>query len=89
VLSIVAGMMAERGTEHLSLADVTAAFAATHSAEYDRPISNRFVGGLLRRLGIGMYKSNGIQVLIPGQEGRIAALCTRYGGEIPTVDIAT
>ena len=78
-LSIIAGLLAQHGAEHLSLADATSAFAAAHSGEYDRPISNRFVGGLLRRLGIGMYKSNGIQVLTPGQEDRIAALCARFG----------
>ena len=55
------------------------AFVAEHAADYERPIVNRWVGSLLRRLGISLYKSNGVFVILPGQEKRIAALAVRYG----------
>jgi hypothetical protein len=79
VVSIIADLQAERPVEHLALGDIATAFALRYGAEYERPIGNRWVGGLLRRVGITTYKSNGIQVLVPGQEGRIAALRDRYG----------
>jgi hypothetical protein len=63
----------------LSLADITDAFAAAHGREYDRPIVNRWVGAILRRLGLSLYKSNGVFVLSPGQDERIATLFRRYG----------
>jgi len=62
-----------------SVADLTNSFAVEHGKDYDRPIANRWVSGILRRLGLALYKSNGIVVLVPGQEEKIAALCRRYG----------
>src|SRR5205807_2033813 len=67
------------GRTIISLAEITAAFIKTYGGEYERPIMNRWIGSILRRLGIGLYKSNGVVVLVPGQEERIAALIERYG----------
>lgn len=78
LLSILAPLMRESARSP-SLGAITEAFAAAHGREYERPIVNRWVGLLLRRLGIALYKSNGISVLVPGQEDRLAALCARYG----------
>ena len=63
----------------VSLADITATFIKTYGAEYQQPITNRWIGAILRRLGITLYKSNGIVVIVPGQVERIAALVERYG----------
>jgi len=64
---------------YASVAEVTTAFAKAYGTDYDRPIVNRWVSGILRRLGLSLYKSNGLVVLAPGQEEKIAALCGRYG----------
>jgi transposase len=72
-------MMAGRDAAGLSLADIAAVFTEKHGAEFNQPITNRWVGAILRRLGISLYKSNGVFVLSPGQDKRIAALFTRYG----------
>ena len=63
----------------VSLGEITEAFAAEHGRDYERPIVNRWIGSVLRRLGVALYKSNGVFVLLPGQHERIAALCVRYG----------
>jgi hypothetical protein len=80
LLTIVAKFLAD-GPQTVSLAEITQAFAAAHGSDYERAIVNRWVGSVLRRLGIALYKSNGVIMLLPGQDERITALCMRYGVE--------
>ncbi len=75
VLATIASQPADR----LAVSTIAASFAAAHSTEYERPITNRWVGSVLRRLGLSLYKSDGVYVLAPGQRKRIDALCARYG----------
>lgn len=79
VLSILGMRFADRFDESVTLAEVAAAFTAAYAGEYERPITNRWIGSVLRRLGIVLYKSNGVFVLLPGQGTRVKALCERYG----------
>lgn len=76
LIEVLAGLVPERG---LALHEIADAFRAKYAQDYERPILNRWVGGLLRRLGIVLYKSNGVVTVAPGQDERIAALCKRYG----------
>lgn len=69
------------GSRPVAVGDVCEAFKAKHSADYDRPITNRWIASLLRRLGLVLYKSNGVTVIADGQEERLAALFARYGIE--------
>ena len=82
LLSVLAVMVAACPGK-LSLSEVTAIFASRYGSDYDRPIVGRWIGGILRRLGISLYKSMGLFVLVPGQEQKIAILCERYGIESP------
>lgn len=79
VLWILAKLVAEGSEQKIAVADITRDAVAEFGNEYERPITNRWIGSVLRRLGIGLYKSNGVIVLMPGQDQRIAALCIRYG----------
>jgi hypothetical protein len=81
LLAIIGALSSDR----LPLATITTAFAVEYGSEYERPITNRWIGSVLRRLGLSLYKSDGIYVLAPGQRQHIEALSTRYG---VTVDIA-
>lgn len=84
VLATVVKILAAEPAKKVPLSEIVAAFAAEFGGEYDRPIHNRWVSSLLRRLGIVLYKSNGVVVVMPGQSERIAALCIRYGiGDTP------
>jgi hypothetical protein len=48
--------------------------------EYDRPITNRWIGGILRkRLNIQTYKSHGVYVVPINERPKIELLCGRYG----------
>ncbi|MCC8977600.1 hypothetical protein [Bradyrhizobium acaciae] len=89
VLEILAGKMLAAG-EHatISLADITAAFIDRFGAEYGHPITNRWIGGILRRrLHIKTHKSHGIYV-VPGMEKeRIRQLCDRYGVQRTRSDV--
>lgn len=78
-LSIAVRLAEEHPQTLIGLSEIATAFMAHYGAEYDRPITNRWVGALLRRLGLILYKSNGVFVVGPNQEERLKALCTRYG----------
>lgn len=81
ILAIIGAQSSDR----LPLAAITAAFAVEYGTEYERPITNRWIGSVLRRLGLSLYKSDGVYVLAPGQRRHIEALCTRYGVTVDSV----
>jgi hypothetical protein len=51
-----------------------------YGAEYDRPITNRWIGGILRnRLNVCTFKSHGVYVVPITERAKIEVLCNRYG----------
>lgn len=79
VLTVLRTFLLDRSNGPISLAEIATAFAEKFGAEYDRPITNRWIGSILRRLGIILYKSNGVITMLSGQTERVEALCDRYG----------
>lgn len=80
VLEILAELMMTSERAFVPLADVTAGLIARYDAEYERPITNRWIGGILRRrLNLRTYKSHGIYVVPMSERAKIEALCARYG----------
>jgi len=68
----------------IAVAEVASAFAKRHGSDYERPITNRYVGSLLRRrLHLRTYKTDGVYVLAMTDSGKLAALCQRYGVDAP------
>lgn len=68
------------GDRSIPVGDIAAAFIKRHGADYDRPITNRYIGSLLRRrLHLQTYKSDGVYVLPMKNEEKLRALCVRYG----------
>jgi hypothetical protein len=64
----------------VAVAAVAAAFAERYGREYERPITARFAGGVLRnRLRLMTYKSHGVYVLPASERPKVAELCVRYG----------
>ena len=80
LLAVVSGMVAGEEAP-ITLANITAAFQAAHDRDYERPVTARWIGLMLRRLGIVFYKSHGAVVMGDWQEERLAMLCKRYGIE--------
>jgi hypothetical protein len=78
---VLTPILVNRTVPPVPLSEIAAAFIAQHGSDYERPITNRWIGGLLRRLGVVLYKRNGVFVVLPGQQERIDSLCTRYGIE--------
>lgn len=72
-------ILANRAVDRLPLRELASAFSEAHAADYDRPITSRSIGTILRRLGFHLYKSDGLYVVAPGQQPLLAALAARYG----------
>jgi hypothetical protein len=62
-----------RPTIRISL--VTAALIERHGADYDRPVTNRRIGSIVRET----YKGHGVYVIPATQREKIALLSARYG----------
>lgn len=75
LVAILAGQALDRRP----LREIASAFSEAHAADYDRPVTSRGIGTILRRLGFHLYKSDGVYVLAPGQQSLITALAARYG----------
>jgi hypothetical protein len=89
LLELVNG--SRRPTIPISL--VTAALIERYGAEYDRPLTNKWIGSIVRRkLNLETYKSHGVYVIPSTQRQKIVLLSVRYGidGEtrLPTPNAA-
>jgi len=80
VLEILAELMATIDRAVVPVADVTAGLIERYGEEYERPITNRWIGGVLRkRLNLLTYKSHGIYVVPMSERTKVELLCSRYG----------
>ena len=87
LLAVISGMMAG-GELPVTIANITAAFQTAHGRDYERPVTARWIGSMLRRLGVVFYKSNGAVVMGDWQDERLAMLCKRYGIEHRKTSVA-
>jgi hypothetical protein len=80
VLEILSELMAACSRPVVPVADVVVGLADRYGDEYDRPITNRWVGSVLRkRLNIHTYKSHGVYVVPMNEREKVELLCARYG----------
>jgi hypothetical protein len=80
LLAVIAMYMAEGERPSLPLQDIATRFIEQFGKEYERPITNRFLGGVLRsRLGLPLYKTNGVIAVAVKDRDRLSALFARYG----------
>lgn len=80
VLEILAESLAEPGRVNVPVSEVTTAFTGRFGQEYERPITNRYIGGILRkRLRLTTYKSHGVYVVPAAEKPKVEQLCIRYG----------
>jgi hypothetical protein len=83
LLEILAELMAGSQRPVVPVADIVTIFIERYGFEYERPITNRWIGSILRkRLNIGTYKSHGVYVVPMGDRSKIELLCARYGVSI-------
>jgi hypothetical protein len=80
VLEIVAELMVGSQRPVVPVADIVSVFIERYGFEYERPITNRWIGSILRkRLNIRTYKSHGVYVVPINERAKIELLCGRYG----------
>ena len=80
VLEILGELVAGAQRAVIPVAEIVAGLVERYGEEYERPITNRWVGSILRkRLNIGTYKSHGVYVVPMGERAKIELLCARYG----------
>ncbi|MBI3894339.1 MAG: hypothetical protein HY313_00260 [Acidobacteria bacterium] len=80
VLEILAELLQDGSRPSIPVSEIAAAFAARFGSEYDRPITNRYIGGILRkRLHLVSHKSHGVFVVPASEKAKVDQLCIRYG----------
>ncbi len=95
VLEVLAELMGKANGPGVSVGAVARAMIERHGAEYERPISNRWIGSILRkRLNLRAYKTHGVYVVPLTERPGIEHLCARYGVElagspVPTGEVGT
>ena len=81
LLELFGDIEAEHPGAPVAVSDLATRFAEQHRGSYDRPITARYVGSILRtRLGLRTYKTNGVYVVATDPK-RLASLKARYGVE--------
>ena len=79
LLDVVRELTGSGTATTIAIGDIAARFAERFSAEYERPITPRWIGTILRRrLHLSPHKTHGRYVL-PVDTPRVAALYDRYG----------
>jgi hypothetical protein len=80
ILEVLAELIVEPERSSVSIGEIAVQFAARHGADYERPVTNRQISGVLRRrLNIQAYKSHGVYVVPIGQRAKVGILAHRYG----------
>lgn len=80
VLEVLSELMETTDHSVVPVAEITVGLIERYGAEYERPITNRWIGGILRRrLNLKTFKSHGIYVVPVTEWPKIQALCARYG----------
>lgn len=80
ILEIIRELQAFPGRATATIRDITNLFTDRHGEEYERRITSKWIGGIIRnRLNLKTYKSNGIYVLHLGDSARFERLYEKYG----------
>lgn len=81
VLEILAELM-NRGAPVTPLGEIATTLSERYGGEFERPISSRWIGSVIRRrLGLRTYKRNGVFVVPLTEKPKVDQLCRRYGLE--------
>lgn len=80
VLEVLQELFSRGIRSGVAISEITTVFGGRFSGEYERPITGRFIGGILRkRLRLATYKSHGVYVVPISEKLKVDELCVRYG----------
>jgi hypothetical protein len=83
ILEILRDLLAAPGEAAVSVKEITSCFIERHGAEYERKITPKWVGSILRRrLGLITHKSHGVFVVSRTEVPKLPRLCQRYGVDL-------
>ncbi|WP_027576069.1 hypothetical protein [Bradyrhizobium sp. WSM1743] len=89
VLEVLIEQMLSSNRRVVPVADITIGMIRRYGAEYDLPISNRWIGSILRKTpNLQTYKSHGVYVVPITEKEKAEMLCRRYGVSV-TMDTAS
>ncbi len=80
ILAIIAKLLRQPETRHVAVGDIADALQAQYGDNYDRAITSRWVGSVVRRkLQLRTQKSNGVYIIPLTQRPRLERLFEKYG----------
>lgn len=80
VLEVINELLLTADETRLSIKEITARFAERYGDDYERKITNKWIGGIIRkRLGLRPQKSHGTFVIPAEEMPKLKRLCERYG----------
>jgi len=89
ILTVIRDLVSKGPDVRLAIQDITTEFIARYGAEYERRVTPRWIGSLVRRrLGLKPSRSTGLFTLGPEDVARLKALYVRYGLEPAATDVA-
>jgi hypothetical protein len=79
ILEIIRDLLAS-GERMPSVKDITNWFMDKHGADYERKVTAKWIGGIIRkRLNLKTQKSHGVFVIPPSEQAKLSRLYEKYG----------
>ena len=89
ILEIIRDMLASAFETKLSVKDITSWFIDRHGADYERKITSKWVGHILRKkLHLQTHRSHGLYIIPDSEKPKLQRLYERYGIEPKATDSA-
>lgn len=80
ILAVIQRLFADPDKRQISIKDIATELQKRYGGEYDRNITAKWVGGIVRRrLQIRTHKSNGVYIIPVAQRPRLERLFEKYG----------
>ncbi len=80
ILTAIRFLLDKSGKAKVSVKDIAEVFARAYAADYERPVSNRWLGYVIRRkLNLVTQKSHGNFVIPLSEQPKLKSLFDRYG----------
>jgi len=82
ILEIIRDLLASPYAARPSIKEITSWFVDRHGEEYDRKVTAKWIGGIIRKkLQLKTQKSHGVFVIPPSEKPKLARLYEKYGIE--------
>lgn len=86
VLEVVLEIFSDPSRSSVTITEIVAEFRKRYSEDYERPITNRQIGGIVRRkLRVVTYKSHGVYVVPATEKPKLLQIAVRYGIDVGEV----